>query len=52
MNRARYDHSAAWLSDGRVLVVGGRSGEGLLDSVEFYGPATPRVCLPQVAVRH
>jgi len=44
LNTARHLHTATLLSDGKVLVVGGRNGTGdtanTLDSAELYDPAT------------
>lgn len=57
LNVARHLHTATRLPDGRVLVTGGRSGDGLsgaLDSVELYDPATgtwslgPPMSVPRV----
>ena len=38
MNTARLDHTATRLSDGRVLVTGGRDDSGELASAEIYDP--------------
>jgi hypothetical protein len=40
LNVARASHTATLLSDGRVLVAGGRNGTSLLSSAELYDPAT------------
>lgn len=37
---ARTDHTAVRLSDGRVLVIGGRDPNGTLQSTEMYDPST------------
>ncbi|WP_257385625.1 kelch repeat-containing protein [Tahibacter caeni] len=40
LNTARYGHTATLLSSGKVLVVGGAGGAGILASAELYDPAT------------
>lgn len=40
MSLGRWGHSAAALADGKVLVVGGFSGQGPTAAVELYDPAT------------
>lgn len=44
MLRPRANHGAIRLADGRVFVIGGQSGygSGVLDSTEFFDPATGR----------
>ena len=37
---ARANHSASELPTGEILVIGGNSGSGVLDSTEFYDPDT------------
>ena len=38
MRQARFGHTATLLPDGRVLVVGGCSGDGALATAEIYDP--------------
>jgi uncharacterized repeat protein (TIGR02543 family) len=40
MNNARYNHTATLLANGKVLVVGGYSGNSSLTSAELYDPST------------
>jgi hypothetical protein len=40
MLTARAEHTAALLSDGRVLIAGGKNGSSALNSAEIYDPAT------------
>ncbi|CAF1140521.1 unnamed protein product [Adineta ricciae] len=40
MSVARYVHAAAILSDGKILVTGGRNGNSYLNSAELYDPST------------
>lgn len=40
LNIPRWDHTATLLTDGRILITGGRDDTGLLDSVEVFDPTT------------
>jgi hypothetical protein len=40
INNARYQHTASVLTDRKVLVTGGYSGTGALNSTELYDPST------------
>jgi len=40
MVTARFDHTATLLPNGQVLVVGGRSESGILNSAELYNPSS------------
>ncbi|CAF4196891.1 unnamed protein product [Adineta steineri] len=40
MNVARWLHTASTLTNGSVLVTGGRGSNGFLDSAELYNPGT------------
>lgn len=39
-NTLRYDHTATLLTNGKVLIAGGRDSTGALKSAEIYDPAT------------
>ena len=39
-NTPRYDHTATLLTNGKVLIAGGRDSTGALKSAEIYDPAT------------
>jgi N-acetylneuraminic acid mutarotase len=56
LNTARYAHTATLLSDGKVLVVGGRFGNDYLRSAELYdhemldpAPTAPRIIMASVS---
>ncbi len=40
LSSARFNHTATLLPNGRVLVVGGQAGRGILDEAELYDPVT------------
>ncbi|CAF4207469.1 unnamed protein product, partial [Rotaria sordida] len=40
MNYEREDHTSCVLTDGKVLVAGGRNDTGPLNTVELYDPST------------
>lgn len=48
----RRDHSALMLSDGSVLLVGGRGREGMLDSLEILSPEASRGVRVPVLLHH
>ena len=61
MATARGNHTATVLADGKVLIAGGESASGLLNTAEIYDPGTERFsadaamiggsCQSQVGIR-